>query len=202
MSVPQTPESLRELRRGQIVAVARKIVAEEGLEALTIGSLESRLSFSRGVITYHFANKEDIVHAVLDSAIAEIDAATLAELKGAPSLEEKVRAMLRANVRGFVEHAEAARILLSFWGRIGSDRRIRKTNATLYAGYRKGAARLLEAGQAQGVWQDVDVEGMASLLVGIVIGIATQSHFEKGAIDWERTLDEAVKTVLARLSRK
>lgn len=197
--VPSSPESLRELRRGQIIAVARKIVAEDGLESLTIGALESRLSFSRGVITYHFANKEDIVHAVLDSAIAEIDAATLAEMKGAQSLEDKVRAMIRANVRGFVEHAEAARILLSYWGRIGADRRIRKTNATLYAGYRKGAARLLEAGRAQGLWQDIDVDAMAALFVGIVIGIATQSHFEKGAIDWERALDEAVKTVMARL---
>jgi len=107
--------------------------------------------------------------------------------------------MIRANTRGFVEHAEAARILLSFWGRIGSDKRIRKTNATLYAGYRKGAARILEAGRAQGLFADVDVDGMSALLVGIVIGIATQSHFEKGAIEWERTLDEAVKTVMARL---
>ena len=31
--MPQ-PETLRELRRGQIVAIARKIVADEGLEAL------------------------------------------------------------------------------------------------------------------------------------------------------------------------
>ena len=199
MASPQTPESLRELRRGQIVAVARKIVAEEGLESLTIGALEGRLEFSRGVITYHFANKEDIVHAVLDSAIAEIDAATLAELKGAPSLEDKVRAMLRSNIRGFVEHAEAARILLSFWGRLGSDKRIKKTNATLYAGYRKGAARLLEAGRAQGKWADLDVDGMAALMVGIVIGIATQVHFDKTSIDWERALDEAMKTVAARL---
>ena len=195
----QSSERLRELRRGQIITVARKIVAEEGLEALTIGALEARLEFSRGVITYHFANKEDIVHAVLDSVNAEIDAATLSELKASSSLEDKVRAMLRANVRGFIERAEAARILLSFWGRIGGDKRIRKTNATLYAGYRKGAARLLEAGRAAGAWTDVDVDAMATLMVGIVIGIATQSHFDKGAIDWERALEEAVKTVLARL---
>ena len=103
------PETLRELRRGQIVAIARKIVAEEGLEALTIGSLEARLAFSRGVITYHFQNKDDIVHAVLESAIDEINAGTAAQLAPNMSADEKLKTALRTYIRGFVEHVEATK---------------------------------------------------------------------------------------------
>src|SRR5205814_9753674 len=54
-------DSLRDLRRAQIVAAAREIVAGDGLESLTIGALEKRLGFSRGVITYHFRDKDEIV---------------------------------------------------------------------------------------------------------------------------------------------
>src|SRR5262249_17688114 len=170
------PETLRELRRGQIVAVARKIVADEGLEALTIGSLEARLAFSRGVITYHFQNKDDIVHAVLESAIEEINAGTDAQLGGNLTAEERVRTTLKMYVRGFLEHVEATRILLSFWGRIGSDKRARKANATLYAAYRRGAAHLIEARRATGeVASDLNIDAMASLLVARVIGIAIHS---------------------------
>ena len=43
--------TVRDLRRTQILAEARSIVAQEGLAALTIGTLEKRLPFSRGVIT-------------------------------------------------------------------------------------------------------------------------------------------------------
>src|SRR5262249_13114211 len=105
-STMPAPETLRELRRGQIVAVAQKIVADEGLEALTIGSLEARLAFSRGVITYHFQNKDDIVHAVLESAIEEINAGIDAQLGANLSAEEKLRTLLKMYVRGFLEHVE------------------------------------------------------------------------------------------------
>jgi AcrR family transcriptional regulator len=197
--MPQ-PETLRELRRGQIVAIARKLVAEDGLEALTIGSLEARLAFSRGVITYHFQNKDDIVHAVLESALEEIHAGTASQLAPAASGEERVRATLRAYVRGFIERVEATRILLSFWGRISSDKRARKANATLYAGYRRAAAAMLEAGRASGEFAaDVDVEAFAAVLVGVVVGIAMQSYFEKGAIDPDAATEEATRAVLARL---
>jgi AcrR family transcriptional regulator len=197
--MPQ-PETLRELRRGQIVAVARKIVAEEGLEALTIGSLESRLSFSRGVITYHFQNKDDIVHAVLQSAIEDINAATAAQLQASMNGEERLRTALRTYIRGFVENVEAARILVSFWGRITSDKRARRANAELYAAYRRGVAQLLENARAGKEFvADFDLGGLAAVLVGLVIGVAVQVYFEKGSIDVDAATEEAVKVALARL---
>jgi AcrR family transcriptional regulator len=197
--MPQ-PETLRELRRGQIVAIARKIVAEEGLEALTIGSLEARLAFSRGVITYHFQNKDDIVHAVLESAIEEINAVGAAQVTTQTSSEDRVRATLRTYVRGYIDKVEATRILLSFWGRISSDKRARKANATLYASYRKAAVHMLDAGRAANEFRaDVNVDAFAAVLVGVVVGIAMQSYFEKGAIDADAATEEATLAVLARL---
>jgi AcrR family transcriptional regulator len=197
------PETLRELRRGQIVAVARKIVADEGLEALTIGSLEARLAFSRGVITYHFQNKDDIVHAVLESAIEEINTGIDAHLGANLSAEEKLRTMLKMYVRGFLEHVEATRILLSFWGRISSDKRARKANANLYAAYRKGMAQLVESGKSSGEFAgDVHVDAVAAALVGVIVGIAMQSYFEKGAIDADAAIEEATQSALARLKRR
>ncbi len=194
------PESLRELRRGQIVAVARRIVAEEGLEALTIGSLEARLAFSRGVITYHFQNKDDIVHAVLESAIDEINAGSAGQLSPEMGGEERLRTALRSYIHGFIDKVEATRILLSFWGRISSDKRARKANAARFAAYRRGVAQLLAAARASGEFSsEINVDGLAAVLVGVVIGIATQSYFEKGAIDAAAATDEAVQVALARL---
>ena len=113
----------------QIVTAARRLVAEQGLEALTIGALEERLSFTRGVITYHFANKDEIVQAVFASAIDEIDAAVRRDVEGGVAVEDKVRAVLRGNVRGFVDSEVAGRVLLSFWRRLSADPVVRKLNA-------------------------------------------------------------------------
>jgi len=189
---------LRERRRAEIVAAARRIVAKNGIEALTFAALEQQLSFTRGVVTYHFANREEIVRAVYASAIAEIDAAVRTEVLAAPTIEAQVGAVLRANVRGFIDRAEAGRVLLSFWGRIFSDAEIRRLNASLYARYRRRAAGLLKgAGRAIA---RVDEKTMAALLVGLVLGIATQHYFEPGAIDVDAAIEEATRTVLARLA--
>ena len=193
------PETVRDFRRGQIVAAARRIVAEQGLDALTFGALEDRLSFTRGVITYHFASKDEIVRAVFASAIEEIDAAVGAEVAASASIEEKVRAVLRANVRGFVDRAEAGKVLLSFWGRLSSDAEVRRLNAELYARYRAQCAKLLRKAGSSGAIARVDPKTMAAVLVGIVLGIATQHYFEPGGVDVDLAIEEAVACVLARL---
>jgi AcrR family transcriptional regulator len=189
-------DSLRDLRRAEIVAAAREIVAGNGLEALTIGALEKRLGFTRGVITYHFRDKDEIVEAVLASALKEIDAATHAEVAAGATPVDKIRAVLRANVHGFLEHREAGVILLSFWGRLGSDPRARKANARLYDVYRERTLSVLDGGD----FAFVDSPSLAAVIVGLVIGIASQVYFEPGSIDPEGAINEATRCVVARLS--
>jgi AcrR family transcriptional regulator len=196
---PSATKELRERRRAEIVAAARRIVAEQGLNALTFGALEKRLDFTRGVVTYHFASKDDIVRAVFDSAIAEIDSAVREEVLAAASIEDRIRAVLHGNVRGFVDCAEAGRVLLSFWGRISADADVRRLNAALYARYRRRAAKLLASAREARQIARVDEKTMAALLVGIVLGIATQHYFDPGSIDIDDAIEEATRTVLARL---
>jgi len=194
------PSTLRDLRRSQIIKVARQIVAERGLEALTIGGLEGSLDFSRGVITYHFKNKEEIVFAVFNSAIEEIDAATMAMVKKSTSSQDKIAALVRANVHGFLAKAEAGRILLSFWGRLQADGRAKDRNATLYARYRSTTAALIESGQRSGDFRgDIDADACATVIVGMVIGIATQTIFEDDAVDVDAAVNEAAGMLADRL---
>jgi AcrR family transcriptional regulator len=193
--------AVRELRRGQIIAAARRIVAEEGLEALTIGSLEANLSFTRGVITYHFRGKDEIALAVLDSAVAEIDTAMRAAVEASAGPEDRVLAVLRGQVHGYLAHPEATRVLLSFWGRIGSDRRIARANARLYTRYREQAARLASALSRHGAFDGESPDAVASLLVGAVIGIACQALFDPGAIDPDAAVAAAARLLTRRRPR-
>ncbi len=191
---------LRALRRGQIIQVARELVAAEGVTALTIGELERRLPFSRGVITYHFANKAAIVDAVLDSALADIDQATRAEVFARADANDQLAAMLHGMVAGFLGSPEAAGVLLSFWSRITTDERARMINAKLYRGWRESTQGLLEAGMARGEFAIAPVEPLASLVVGIVIGAVAQAYFEPEGVDPEAMVTEAVAALSSRLA--
>jgi len=195
----QRPGSTRALRRGQIVEAARSLVAESGLDALTYSALEARVGLSRGVLTYHFRNKDEIVLAVLESAVTEIDRALLDAVRLHAPFPEQVRAVLQAVVHGYLDHPEAGHILMSFWSRVHTDRRVRARNAELYDNYRRMSRLLIETGQQAGVFADAPAEPLAALMVGIVIGIATQFYFDPGAIDPDAVVDEATRAVLARL---
>ena len=184
----RVPETVRELRRGQIVTAARAIVAQRGLEALTFAELEARLAFTRGVITYHFKDKDDLVVAVLESAVAELDADTFAEVAAQTSFEDKVRAALASKVHGFQARPEATRILVAFWARIPGDPRVGERNAALFRSWRAQATRLLALG---GI---ADPETGGALLVGQVIGIVTQALFDPNAVDIDTLVEAAARS--------
>ena len=186
---------LRTLRRQQILTVARTLVAESGLSALTIGAIESRVDFTRGVITYHFKNKDEILMAVLRSAIEEIDTVTFARVAERDGLEEKLVAVVEGMVDGFISRAEANRILVAFWGQMDADPRARQVNAELYSRYRHLCGKLLATTGAP----DDQVRHVSGLFVGAVIGIVMQHLFEPGSIDVSASVRIFARSLLADL---
>lgn len=65
------------IRRKQIIGAVRQIIAREGIEAVTIANIATELGTSRGVVVYHFDNKEEILHEVLVSAMRDADRSAL-----------------------------------------------------------------------------------------------------------------------------
>src|SRR5437899_11996675 len=54
------------IRREQIVEAAVAVIAERGLQNLSLSEIEKRAGMSRGQLTYYFPAKEDILLAVFD----------------------------------------------------------------------------------------------------------------------------------------
>jgi len=186
-----TVVDLRSLRRAQIIAAARAVVAKGALEALTFAGLEKQLGYTRGVITYHFKNKDEIVDAVLGSAVDDIDRSTRAEVAAAHGKSERAAAVVRAVVRGFLSKPEAVRVLFAFLGRLHAEPRIRAVNAKLYARYRRLTRDALGGDEA-----------LATVIVAMVLGIVAQWYFDPGALDVDAAVEEAVRAVDARLERR
>lgn len=65
------------IRRKQIINAVRQIIARDGIEAVTIANIATELGTSRGVVVYHFDNKEEILREVLISAMRDADRSAL-----------------------------------------------------------------------------------------------------------------------------
>ena len=57
-------------RRAQIVECAIDTIAELGFAKASVDQIARRVGVSKGVITYHFPNKEGIVDAVIEKVVA------------------------------------------------------------------------------------------------------------------------------------
>src|SRR5262245_26055171 len=57
------------IRREQIVEAAIAVIAEQGLQNLSLSEIEKRAGMSRGQLTYYFPAKEDILLAVFDRLV-------------------------------------------------------------------------------------------------------------------------------------
>ena len=62
--------SIGSIRREQIVDAAVDVIAEQGIQKLSLSEIEKKVGMSRGQLTYYFATKEDILLAVFDRLIA------------------------------------------------------------------------------------------------------------------------------------
>ncbi|MFI8460008.1 TetR/AcrR family transcriptional regulator [Kitasatospora sp. NPDC085464] len=94
-------------RRAQIVQVAIEVVAEQGYAKASFSRIAKQAGLSStGMISYHFAGKDDLMHEV----VAEVTRVTGAFMAPRVGAAEGARARLRAFVEANVE-------LLAVWPR-------------------------------------------------------------------------------------
>ena len=192
-----TESTIRDVRRRQILDAARSLVAAGGLAALTFGSLERRLTFTRGVITHHFASKSEIAHALLDDVVSDIDAATTDATPRGGSTADQVFGLLKGMVEGLHENPEATRVLIAFWSLQQVDSQVALTNAALFSRQRSQCAGVFRAGQTRGeVRPDLDVEAISAVVIGLVIGVVAQAVFDRAAVNVEHAVTSAAEAII------
>jgi AcrR family transcriptional regulator len=91
-------------RRAQIVAAAIDTIAEVGYAQASFARIAERVGISRGLISYHFAGKDDlskqVVHDVVEQGVAYMRPRIIAESAGPAML----RAYIASNLAFMREH--------------------------------------------------------------------------------------------------
>lgn len=151
-------------RRAQLVGCAIEEIAEVGYAAASLVAIARRAGVSRGVISYHFADKDDLVDQVLTSFF---DKAALAIgprwlPAAADGVRAQVRALIEANLTFFASeplHLRAVyEIMLNYRSVTGT--RLVMTRPEPLAG-REGLIALLSKGQETGELRPFDPKVMA-----------------------------------------
>jgi AcrR family transcriptional regulator len=166
------------IRRQQIVEAAVAIIAEQGLQNLSLSEIEKRAGMSRGQLTYYFPAKEEILLAVFDRVLM-----LMYERMGAPAAGECGQASswdwiqhLFEKVLGEAPESPFGVLQYTFLSQIGHREDFRRRLATLYEEWRSNMAKGLAIDLSRHpATRHIGPRAMASVVQALLHGLKMQA---------------------------
>jgi AcrR family transcriptional regulator len=175
-----------DLRRAEIAQAVFRLVAERGLEALTIRDVAVEAGWSTGVLAHYFEDKD----ALLAFAFVRVAERINQRIDAIPPTGdplERLRAGLLELVPLDAERRSECQIWFGFLGRALAKPELAAIQGALYAEWRARLEQsIAEAQQAGLVRADVQPADEASELAALVDGLSLQALFAPDEIDPER----------------
>jgi len=181
------------IRRDQIVEAAVAVIAEQGLQNLSLSEIENKAGMSRGQLTYYFPTKEAILLAVFDRLVL-----LMVQRIGTPTGQ----ACDQASGWEWVEHLMAKLLTqppvspefgclqYTFLSQISHREDFRQRLAMLYESWRNNMALGLSADRdRRSAARRVSPRAVATLVQAILHGLAMQRAADPNAFDGHEMLE-------------
>lgn len=104
--VPSKKQLVTEFRTSGILQAARRVFGEKGYERATIDDIAREAGVAKGTVYLYYRSKRDVYWEALREGILELHDDTVRRLRGAHTLEEKVRAFIRSKLEYFDAHKD------------------------------------------------------------------------------------------------
>lgn len=188
---------LEAARRRQIVDAAIETLAEVGYAAATLGEIAKRAGISRGLISYHFAGKAELIAKVLFAVYVEGAEAMGPRIAAESTPSGQLRAYVQSNLdymRDKPQRMAAVAAVLTGGGLseelpgVGHEAADRSIIETL--------AGILRNGQAVGEFREFDAVVAARAIRNMIDGVATQLSRDR-ALDVDHQAREILGFVVA-----
>lgn len=131
-----------------------ELLADVGYGATSLSAIAEKIGASKGVVSYHFAGKDELLTQVVNSVLQDAAAFMAPRVQTASGAPAKLRAYVQANLQFLGEHRDDIRALTAILTSLppGSD------GLPVYAAAGRDAvealATLLRTGQDTGEFRD------------------------------------------------
>lgn len=178
-----------EERRRRIAETLRRIAADEGLEAVSLGQVAAAAGISKGQVQHYFPTKDAMLRYAVRTLRDQVDR----RIAAAPP---DLRAVLVALLPLDGDSRTEALVATAFLWRAFKDDEIAARFRTGYEQLREGLAALVEAEQERGAFPaGLDSGREADLLLALTTGLAD------AVLLGHRTGPEAVELIELHLAR-
>ncbi|WP_433591848.1 TetR/AcrR family transcriptional regulator [Nocardia sp. CA-145437] len=185
---PRRTQRERAAQAGQaLLDAAESLFSERGVDQTSLADVGQLAGYSRGLANHHFGTKA----ALVDQLAQRIQAQFVGEA-GVAELEEPgfdavavLSRLAEDYLTAMIGYPRTSRAFFVMWGAaMPSEAALRPVFATDDERFRHGVEQLLRAGQRNGsVSADVDPASTATVLTGMLRGVAAQYQIAPDAVD-------------------
>lgn len=170
------PSFIEKQRRAQILEAAVELLAVGGPTAASLSAIAERIGASKGVVSYHFEGKDELLRSVVTSVLSDAGAYMTPRIAAAHDARARLREYVAANLDYLAANRVRMRALRAVLIAMPSD--------SLYAEPGRDAVRalagLIEDGQRAGQFRAADPVVAARSLRASIDSVGELLHDDPG----------------------
>lgn len=179
----QAPE-----RKRLLIEAAIACLAERGMAGFTIERISKKAGISKGLISHHFAGKEDLLAQTYEAMTAHLDAVGAAQIgRENRSPREALRDFVDANFDPDVFDPTQLKAWLAVWGETASNPKLAAIQQARYVAYIDRLTGLISAIAAEDE-RGVDAGLLATMLVSLIDGLWLEWCLDEKMLPREKAL--------------
>jgi AcrR family transcriptional regulator len=170
----------REVQREHVTSLAARLVAQEGVAALTFRRVAGAAGSSTAIVSTYFTDKRDLLLSTFRAAASRTTIRFEAAINAGGSLQDCLEAWLPLDEDRLTDW----RVILAFWGVAVTDPELAAVQDGHVSRARARVERLLRAertGRAGSRRPPPELERQAQQILALTLGIALQAVFEPAA---------------------
>ena len=155
-------------RREQIARAALTILGTDGLPALSMRCLATKVGLVPSAVYRHFHNKEDVLDAAFEVVEKKLSSMTQRAMNGSEGPEERLHCLLLDHLRLVVEQPGVARLVFGSFA-FSDDVSRRERVRVVIENYLSSVRSIIRKGQRDGILRkDVSAKSLAVLFLGLI----------------------------------
>ncbi len=190
----ETPRDRPSKAKRRILDAAARLFHERGFARCTVRELADAVGILSGSLFHHFRSKDEILFAVMEEVVAEMDAELAEALAQATDTESRLRALVGTQLR-FIHgpRGHATAVLMYEWGALSPQGRARLLEGR--ARYFQRWEDVLEEARQAGL-TDTDPTVLRQLIHGAVVW--TVNWFDPNGPMSVEDLEQAVLSLILK----
>jgi AcrR family transcriptional regulator len=196
--VPKLGPETRSERRGALIAAAWRCAAARSIRDLTVDDVCAEAGVSKGAFYGYFAQKRDVLLALLEDDASALDRELARITRCAPSIVGRLSWLMQATLAVGNDPARV-QVRAELWAALLTEDDVRRALAGATQRRRDRVQSWIEEAVASGELTGIPSSALASVLLALADGLTLHNALDSDVSAW-RNLRRTIDMVLAGIA--